>query len=109
MKIKGYWLAFFCAVCLGVVSVRGAVAQPNLTALIRTTAQLAAVPLAADYSARDWRDLNTQLPSYRWADAQDDHFAVATTTHAVQGVTVTIKGARTMILQTAIAREDATC
>lgn len=79
------------------------VPQQALT-VVRNAATLATVPVTADYSARDWTDLARLLPAVRWTDVQDDDFSFAKQGETA-GVTVTAKGARTMVLRTSVERE----
>lgn len=79
-------------------------ADSGLDGLVRKVAALATVPLAADYGASEWDQLASVFPIDRWNDVSDDDFAFAKQVESL-GVTVSAKGARTMVLQTSLDRE----
>jgi hypothetical protein len=91
-------------------------ANADWKSIVRTSAELATVPLTADYTALGWDELGSRFPSLHWSDTTDSEFdfvkqafipqgtSIAADPLMKPGVTLSIKGARTMIGRTEVSR-----
>ncbi len=82
---------------------------------MRATAELATVAATETSTGRAWDDVATKLTGMTWTDANDNDFAIVKRAFVAQGTparndvdakpgfTITLKGARTMVLETEIS------
>ena len=82
-------------------------AEPNWQVTVQTVAALATVPTTADFTHRDWGDLEKHLPAYSWMDSEEGGLIVKSAEVEKTNrttVNIRVKGARTMVTETGIYR-----